>query len=109
MVHSLGAPAPTPDADESAPLDLHALYHQQEACGYTRALTLSAHQVQNLMGHLRGIHAINAVLIASSDDSSLQLGQWLRCGLVEAANALAWAASNDLDTISERAHKEQMQ
>lgn len=43
MVHSLGAPAPTPDADESAPLDLHALYHQQEACGYTRALTLSAH------------------------------------------------------------------
>lgn len=31
MAHPLGAPAPTPDADESAPLDLHDLYIHQEA------------------------------------------------------------------------------
>lgn len=105
----LGAPAPTPDADESAPLDLHDLYIHQEACGYTRDLKLRAHQVQTLMGRLRGIHAINAVLIASSDDNTLNLGQWLRHGLVEAANALVWVAANDLDDINERARKEQMQ
>jgi hypothetical protein len=106
---STRATAPTPDAQDPAPLDLHDLYRHQEACGYTRALTLSAHQVQTLMGRLRGIHAINAVLIASSDDISLQLSQWLQNGLIEAANAIAWSMANDLESIDKQARKEQLQ
>ncbi len=106
---SLGAPAPTPCAQESAPLDLHALYHQQSACGYTRNLTLRATQAQQLTASLRGITAITAVLMAESDDETLHLGNWLRAGLVEAVHSLAWSASNDLERINEHTHKDQLQ
>lgn len=102
----LGTSAPN---DEPTPLNLHDVYRTHAGCGYTRSLTLAPNQVQQLTARLRGIHAINAVLIASSDDNTLNLGQWLRHGLVEAANALAWVAANDLDDINERARKEQMQ
>lgn len=105
-----GAAAPiSPCAHDGAPLNLHALYRQQSACGYTRSLTLHAAQAQQLTASLRGINAITAVLMAESDDETLHLGNWLRAGLVEAVHSIAWSATNDLERINEHAHKEQLQ
>lgn len=105
-----GAAAPiSPCAQEHAPLNLYALYHQQAACGYTRSLTLHATQAQHLTSSLRGINAITAVLMAESDDETLHLGNWLRAGLVEAVHSIAWSATNDLERINEHACKEQLQ
>lgn len=92
--------------DEQSPLDLHDLYHQQEAAGYSRDLTLPSHVVQSLAQSLRGINAVTAVLIAG-DNETLRLGDWLRGGLIEAANALSWSMSNDLERANEHAARAQ--
>ena len=94
-------------SDESAPLNLHHLYQQQAACGYTRDLVLRAHQVQDLVSRLRGINAITAVLIAGDDTEQLHLGDWLRAGLTEAVGALAWDMTEHLERINERACKQE--
>lgn len=94
-------------SEESAPLDLHRLYQQQAACGYTRDLVLNATQVQDLVTRLRGINAITAVLIAGDNTEQLHLGDWLRAGLTEAISALTWDMANDLERINERARKQE--
>lgn len=92
--------------DESAPIDLHRLYQQQAACGYTRDLLLSCSTVQGITARLRGISAITAVLIAADDSESLCLGAWLSAGLIEAVHALASDAHCDIERINNRAAKE---
>ena len=91
---------------ESAPLDLHGLYRNQAACGYTRDLTLRSHIVQSITARLRGISTITAVLIASDNTEMLHLGDWLRAGLTEAISALASDAQDDIERINNQAQKE---
>lgn len=100
---SIGAPAPTPCADEPASIQLHTLYHSNLACNFNNDLTLRAHQAQSITGSLRGIQAITAVLIATADEDAIDLGPWMRSGLIEAINTITWAMSADLEKINERA------
>ncbi len=93
-------------SDEPAPLDLHELYHQQSERGYTRTLTLYPCQVQSIAARLRGITAITAVLIAGDDSETLELGSWIRPGLIEAVHALARNATSTLYSANESAIKE---
>ncbi len=108
---STGAPAPvSPSVEEPTPLDLHSLYHQQESCGYTRSLLLAPHTTQSIATRLRGICAISGLLTAATDEEMLTLGDWLRCGLLDALRSLAFDAQADLERANERAQeKEQLQ
>ena len=105
-----GAPAsPRSCAQDSAPIDLHHLYLEQVACGFTRDLKLYAHQAQDLATHLRGITAIASVLIASGHCDAMEIGPWMQHGLFEAIGALSHNATAKLESINDRAHKEQLQ
>lgn len=103
---SIGASAPTP-----AQLDLHRIYREQVACGYTHTLTLSPQQAQSLAARLRGIAAITGVLIAASTDyeDAPTLGNWLQGGLLDALGSLAFDAQDDLELASELAAAQQTQ
>ena len=90
---SIGAPAPTHCADDPASIKLHTLYHSNLACNFNNDLTLRAHQAQSITGSLRGIQAITAVLIATADEDAIDLGPWMRSGLIEAINTITWAMS----------------
>ena len=39
---------------QATPLNLHAMYRQQESCGYTRSLLLVPHTVESIAARLRG-------------------------------------------------------
>lgn len=95
-----GAHAPTGD---TPPLDLHALYQQQSACGYTYSLTLPPHSAAGIAARLRGINAAACVLIAANDGELLDIGAFIRAGLAEAINALADDAASILEHHNERA------
>lgn len=95
---------PHHDTDQqAAPLDLHAMYHQQASCGYTRSLLLVPHTMQSISARLRGISAIGAVLTAATDDESLVIGEWMHGGLLDALRYLAADALADLDRANDRA------
>lgn len=102
---SIGASAPVApvENDEPQPLNLHALYQQQAACGYTRDLVLRSTTAQGITARLRGISAITSILLASSDSETLHLGEWLQHGLIEAVSALAQDAHYDLEQVNESA------
>lgn len=95
----------TANSGEPVPLSLHHLYHQQAAAGYSYDLTLHSHQVQKITANLRGINAIAAVLIAGDDGEQLELGAYLRGGLIEAISALSWDLTNRIERDNERAAK----
>ena len=88
---------------QATPLNLHAMYHQQASCGYTRSLLLVPHTVQSIAARLRGISAIGAVLTAATDDESLVIGEWMHGGLLDALRHLAADAHADLEHANERA------
>lgn len=90
-----------PNQDEK-PLDVHATYHQQAACGFVRELVLSAGEVQAITARLRGISAISALFIAADDSEVLKLGPWMEGGLNEALHALAEDAHSILEWRNER-------
>lgn len=100
------ASSATPHHDanqQAAPFDLHAMYRQQAACGYTRSLLLMPRNVESIASRLRGISAIGAVLTAANDDESLVIGEWMRGGLLDALRHLAADAHADLERANERA------
>lgn len=86
-------------------MDMHAMYREQAAAGYTRDLTLRASEVQAVTARLRGMEAISAVLIAGLDNEALKLGAWMRGGLVEAMHALAADAYQVLERNDTSAQK----
>lgn len=90
---------------EPAPLDLHSLYQQQAACGYTRDLVLHATQVQSLNASLRGINAVVAVLVAADDAEQIGISDWMRSGLTEAIRALSWGMTKELESANEHARE----
>lgn len=102
---SLGAPAPTYPGD--TPIDLHALYQQNAACGYTHPIELRPHHAQSIAMHLRGIQGVASVLVAASDSEMIELSAWMRAGLIEAITALADSATTTLDSLNERAAQAQ--
>ncbi len=87
-------------------LDLHAVYRDQMQCGYTRDLVLPSHGAATLAGRLRGIKAVGSVLLAG-EGLDVNLGEWLRSGLLEAVLHLTDDAYSDLESLNERAAKEQ--
>ena len=97
-----GTAQPAPAENELRPLDLHGLYRQQAACGYTHGINLSSHQAQAIAARLRGITAITSLFIAATDSEALTLGEWLRGGLVEAVHTLAWDVSRDMEEANNR-------
>lgn len=93
----------------SAPLDLHDLSQSLHAAGYNNALTLNPMQVQNMAASLRGIGAITAVLIAGNDTDELKLGEWMRGGLIDAIDQLAFCIAADLEQANDRANTAQQE
>lgn len=93
---------------ENAPLNLHETYWQMtdEAC-FDHEVILHPSQAGELASRLRGIKAVTAVLIAGCDEDVLELGNWMRGGLVTAAHILAKDAFHALDRIAERARIQQ--
>lgn len=101
------ATSATHDDQQAAPLDLHGLYHQQAACGFTRSIVLDPFCVQSLASRLRGISAIGAVLIAATDTETLDIGDYLRGGLLDALRRLTADAHRDLELANDRAAKQE--
>lgn len=105
------APAPAFSFEQQAahseigPIDLHALYLQQSACGYTRDMALPAYTAEKLAGRLRGISVITNLLLAASDTEIVKLGDSMHFGLIEAMSHLAADASADLEIANDRAAK----
>ena len=89
---------------EEQPVDVHAAYQSQAACGYDRTLSLVPGQVQGIASRLRGISAISALLIAAEGDQ-LKLSSWMRGGLQEALHDLAEDAHYVLERQNEFAQE----
>lgn len=102
---SCASAQPTPARDEfaqdaNAAVDLHALYRRAAVCGYGDALTFTGSNVQSIQARLRGITAVSAVLIAEVGSTDIDLGAWMRSGLVEAVHAMAVDASWEIDRLN---------
>ena len=107
MAHpTTGAPAPSSAVEPDGPLDLHAVLRRNSACGFDHDLLLRAPNAQSLAAHLRGIRAIVAVLTTESG-GDVDLGEWMRSGLVEAIGALASQMDDILYRSNERAQEQQ--
>ena len=85
-------------------LSLHDVYREQTQCGYVRDLVLPSHGAATLAGRLRGIKAVGSVLLAG-EGLDVNLGEWLRSGLIEALLHLAEDAHSDLDALNDHAAK----
>lgn len=101
---ALGASAPA--TEEPGPLDLHDLYRLQHSAGYHHKLTLLPHEAQRIAANLRGLSAINSILIASSDSQSMVLGEWLSGGLFDAIGSLIDNTQIILDRNCDIAHQQ---
>ena len=93
----------SPAAEQDGTLNIHEEHLRVTACGFDRDLTLKADTVQSVAQHLRGIIAVSAVL--SIENQDITLGEWLRCGLVEAVQGLAFNAYSQLDRVNTHARK----
>ena len=104
MAHTItGAPAASSVAEPGGPVDIHAQYMHHSVGGFEYALLLRPVCVQSLAANLRGIRAIVAVLSVESGSGDIELGEWIRSGLVDAIDALALSSSAILDeNASER-------
>lgn len=84
-------------------LDVQRAYKSAAECGYHRDLLIASNQAQGLAARLRGIASITAVLM--TDGTDMDLGEYLRGGLVEAVHMLADDAAGVLEGINSRAEK----
>ena len=75
---------------QATPLNLHAIYRQNRACGFDVAT------------ELRAISALSAVLLTTGGPE-VELGPYLQHGLVDAIRFLASDAMDDLEHANERA------
>ena len=87
---------------QATPLNLHAIYRQNRACGFDVATELRHHEAEGLAGRLRAISALSAVLLTTSGPE-VELGPYLQHGLVDAIRFLASDAMDDLEHANERA------
>lgn len=88
-------------APEEENFNLHAACRDAAEHGFSRNLTLHAHEVQKVAARLRGVVAISALLTA--DSVQFDIGDWLRGGLAEAVRALAEDARDVLEEIDHKA------
>lgn len=93
-------------ATEEQNLNLHAACRDAAEHGFSRNLTLHAHEVQRLSARLRGVVAISALLTA--DSIQFDIGDWLRGGLSEAVRALAEDARDVLEEVDHQARQKEM-
>ena len=87
---------------QATPLNLHAIYRQNRACGFDVATELRHHEAEGLAGRLRAISALSAVLLMTGGPE-VDLGPYLQHGLVDAIRFLASDAMDDLEHANERA------
>ena len=87
---------------QATPLNLHAIYRQNRACGFDVATELRHHEAEGLAGRLRAISALSAVLLTTSGPE-VELGPYLQHGLVDAIRFLASDAMDDLEHANDRA------
>ena len=94
----------------SKAISLHAEYRHAVDCGFSdHPLELSGYTVKGIAMRLRGISAITAVLLADNagdTDGGVDLGNWLRHGLIDAAYSLANDAGSILHEADECASSE---
>ena len=78
--------------DDCTPLNLHEAARDSEAAGFTRPVQLQSHQVAHLARSLRGIDAVQRILISETgddgSDTAMVLGDNLRRGLLEAVGVI---------------------
>lgn len=91
--------------DDPLPIDLHSVYLRTKAAGYTYDLTLSACAVQGITGRMRGVEAIAALLLATSNEDNFKTSEYMRAGLVEALYHLTSDAHSVLERGNEHAEK----
>ena len=87
---------------QATPLNLHAIYRQNRACGFDVATELRHHEAEGLAGRLRAISALSAVLLTTGGPE-VELGPYLQHGLVDAIRFLASDAMDDLEHANDRA------
>ena len=87
---------------QATPLNLHAIYRQNRACGFDVATELRHHEAEGLAGRLRAISALSAVLLMTGGPE-VDLGPYLQHGLVDAIRFLASDAMDDLEHANDRA------
>ncbi|MES2842476.1 MAG: hypothetical protein V4794_19530 [Pseudomonadota bacterium] len=91
-----------PDCDEH--LDLHDAYQMAQGVGFEHDLNLKNQNVKDLAARLNGISCITAVLM--TDELDVDLGGFIRGGLVGAVHALANDCTRALEEIDMRQKKE---
>ncbi|MBK6868501.1 MAG: hypothetical protein IPG98_11470 [Burkholderiales bacterium] len=79
-------------SNEPQPFDLHDQYSTDAKCGY-------ASDVKTAARMMRGIKACAAVL-ATERPETLELGDYIRSGLISAIDELAFAVICELDDLS---------
>lgn len=89
---------------EDGIIDMHGAYRRAQECGYGRDLTLRSYRSGEIASRLRGISSITAVLM--TDKLDVELGDYIRSGLIEAVSALSHACSHDLEVCREMQEKE---
>ena len=87
---------------QATPLNLHAIYRQNRACGFDVATELRHHEAEGLAGRLRAISALSAVLLTTGGPE-VEIGPYLQHGLVDAIRFLASDAMDDLEHANDRA------
>ncbi|MFG5775618.1 hypothetical protein ACFIQF_00945 [Comamonas sp. J-3] len=93
--------------DDCTPLNLHEAARDSEAAGFTRPVQLQSHQVAHLARSLRGMDAVNRILISETGDdcsnTAMVLGDNLRMGLMEAVGVMIANASELLEQANDQA------
>ena len=88
-------------------IDLHDEYRRNHESGIECDVEFSSYHLHSIAARAKGITAITAVLVAESYedevDKGVYLGNWIRSGLIEAANALACDLRDDIERHVERA------
>ena len=89
--------------DDCTPLNLHQAARDSEAAGFTRPVQLQSHQAAHLARSLRGMDAVNRILISETGDdcsnTAMVLGDNLRMGLMEAVGVMIANASELLENL----------
>ncbi len=89
------------------PLDLHAAANASEAAGFNHTIQLQRHQAAHLARSLRGIDAVNRILISETgddcSDTAMVLGDNLRMGLMEAVGVMVTNTQELLEQANEEA------
>ena len=88
------------------PLDLHAAANASEAAGFTHTVALQSHQMAHLARSMRGIDAVNRILISETgddcSDTAMVLGDYMRMGLLEAVGVMVANTQELLEQANEQ-------